>query len=74
MGAFVPAAMESNPGFVPIDMTKRKSGYGIMPNQLFFVGSYNVIQVNGPGTLYLGMNDMFTDDNSGFLKVEVTSP
>ncbi len=54
--------------------TSGVGGVGIMPNQLFLVGSRNVIRVTGPGTLYLGVNDWYVDDNSGSLYVDVTAP
>ena len=72
MGAFVPQLWTQESGFVAMDGTKLANGIGIMPNQLFFVGSNNYIQVRGPGTLYLGINDWFVDDNSGSLTVTVT--
>jgi hypothetical protein len=59
------------PGFQSLDGTLLTSGVGIMPNLLFFVGTYNVIQVSGPGTLYLGINDGGVSDNSGSITVTV---
>lgn len=73
IGAFVPQVMTDAPGFKPLDGTKSLSQRGIMPNMLFFVGRYNAIQVSGPGTLYLGINDNGVIDNSGSLKVSVRS-
>jgi len=72
MGAFVPQLLTEQSGFVAMDGTKLTSGVGIMPNLLFFVGANNCIQVNGPGTLYLGINDWYVDDNSGSLTVTVS--
>jgi len=70
IGAFVPQSLVKTTGFQALDGTKFP--IGIMPDKLFFVGSYNVIQVSGPGTLYLGVNDMYDDDNVGSLTVKVT--
>jgi len=72
MGAFVPHAWASQPGFVADDGTKLTSGFGIMPNQMFFLGINNYVVVSGPGTLYLGVNDWYVDDNSGSLTVTLT--
>ena len=72
MGAFVPQLLTQQAGFVAMDGTKLTSGVGIMPNQLFFVGAINYIPVSGPGTLYLGINDWYVDDNSGALTVTVS--
>jgi hypothetical protein len=58
------------PGFQALDGTKLATGLGVMPNRLFFVGTYNVIS-EGPGTLYLGINDPGVADNSGSLTVTV---
>ena len=71
MGAFVPLTWANTPGFQALDGTKLTSGVGIMPNQLFFVGANNYLQVSGPGILYLGINDWYVDDNSGSLTVTV---
>ena len=71
IGAFVPEPLVNTPGFQALDGTLLTSGVGIMPNLLFFVGTYNVIQVSGPGTLYLGINDGNVSDNSGSVTVRV---
>jgi hypothetical protein len=70
IGAFVPEPLVNTSGFEATDGTKLASGIGIMPNQLFFVGTYNTIDV-GPGTLYLGINDGAVADNFGSLTVTV---
>jgi hypothetical protein len=69
IGAFVPEPLANTPGFQPLDGTLLTSGVGITPNLLFFVGNYNVVQVSGPGTLYLGINDGNVSDNSGSITV-----
>lgn len=71
MGAFVPQEWVDTPGFAALDGTKMTTGVGIMPNQLFFVGTNNYLQVTGAGTLYLGVNDWYVDDNSGSVTVTV---
>ena len=72
IGAFVPESLVKTPGFQALDGTRLTTGVGIMPNMLFFVGTYNVIQVRGPGTLFLGINDGNVSDNSGSITVEAT--
>jgi len=72
IGAFVPQSWVEQPGFVAENGKKLTSGAGIMPNHLFFVGSYNYLEVRGPGTLYLGINDWKVEDNSGSLNVTVS--
>jgi hypothetical protein len=70
IGAFVPESLVNTSSFEALDGTKLTSGVGIMPNHLFFVGSYNVIHADH-GTLYLGINDSGAGDNSGSLTVTV---
>jgi hypothetical protein len=70
IGAFVPESLVNTSGFEAVDGTKLASGLGIMPNRLFFVGTYNVIS-EGPGTLYLGINDTDVSDESGSITVTV---
>jgi hypothetical protein len=55
IGAFVPEPLVNTSGFEAVDGTKLASGLGIMPNRLFFLGTYNVLS-ESPGTLYLGIN------------------
>jgi hypothetical protein len=74
IGAFIPKALINSSTFTPVDGTKKSRGLGIMPDKLFFVGTDNVIQTNGAGTLYLGVNDCCVGDNSGSLTIEVTTP
>jgi hypothetical protein len=69
IGAFVPRSTVNNPDFKPVDGTKNLVAVGINPNMLFFVGVYSAFEANGPGTLYLGMNDGYAADNSGSLSV-----
>jgi hypothetical protein len=70
IAAFVPESLVNTSGFEALDGTKLTSGVGIMPNHLFFVGKYNVINV-GPGTLYLDITDGGVGDNSESLTVTV---
>ena len=76
MGAFVPQYRVDRMGFIAIDSTKLPSisRSGIMPCELFFVGSSIVVHAEGPGTLFLGINDAGTQDNNGGFNVEVTTP
>jgi hypothetical protein len=69
IGAFVPRSTANNLDFKPVDGTKNLVAVGINPNMLFFVGVYGAFEANGPGTLYLGMNDGYAADNSGSLSV-----
>jgi hypothetical protein len=74
IGAFVPRSQASMTGFQPVDGTKGVAAVGIVPSTLFFVGIYHSITVNGPGTLYLGINDNVASNNPGSFTVDVTSP
>jgi hypothetical protein len=76
MGAFVPQSVVTSPGFSPVDNTKVMNDVlvGITPNMLFFVGGHTKLEVNGPGTLYLGIDDDIVSDNSGSLTVRVSVP
>ena len=74
IGAFVPKTRVDLLGFRPIDGTKNLTAAGIVPSTLFFVGTSKTIHVNGPGTLFLGINDEGIDDNGGGFNVQVTGP
>ncbi len=74
IGAFVPASTTAIPGFAPVDGTKQLAHVGISPNALFFVGAYTTVEVSGPGTLFLGINDPIVGDNGGSYTVSVTGP
>lgn len=74
IGAFVPDSTVKSTGFSAVDGTKSLTAIGITPNTLFFVGSYTAIDVNGPGTLFLGINDSGVADNTGGFTVKVVSP
>jgi hypothetical protein len=74
IGAFVPASIVQSSGFNAVDGTKNRSLIGITPNSLFFVGEYTAFEANGPGTLFLGINDGTPDDNSGQLTVQIQGP
>jgi hypothetical protein len=41
---------------------------------LFLVGSSATIMADGPGTLFLGINDDFAGDDSGGFTMQVTGP
>jgi hypothetical protein len=74
IGAFVPASTVENTGFAAVDGTKALATIGIPPTALFFVGKYSTVEVNGPGTLFLGINDCDVHDNVGSFTVYVTGP
>lgn len=64
MGAFVPAGVASAPGFSALD--DDFAPLGISSSQLFLIGAGPFLFVSpGPGTLFLGVNDMFVSNNSG---------
>jgi hypothetical protein len=71
IGAFVPASTVKTTGFAAVDGTKALAPVGIPPNALFFVGIYATVEVNGPGTLFLGINDGYVSDNGGSFTVTV---
>ncbi len=71
IGAFVPASTVETSGFAAVDGTKALAPVGIPLNALFFVGKYATVEVNGPGTLFLGINDGYVDDNGGSFTVAV---
>jgi hypothetical protein len=76
MGAFVRQTRVDAPGFMATDSTKLPSilNTGIAPCELFLVGQSVVIHAEGPGTLFLGINDPGVADNGGGFNVEVTTP
>jgi hypothetical protein len=74
MGVFVPQARVDTRGFQAVDGTKAVARIGILPSKLFFIGESQTFDVNGAGTLYLGINDEIVGDNSGGFTVTVTGP
>ena len=74
IGVFVPKSRVDAPGFQAIDGTKNLTPAGIVPSTLFFIGTSKTINVNGAGTLFLGINDEGVEDNGGGFMVEVTGP
>ncbi len=73
IGVFVPQSRVNASGFTAIDGTKNATRVGIMPNGLFFVGEGTTLTVTGAGTLFLGINDTLTGDNSGGFTVTVSA-
>jgi hypothetical protein len=71
IGAFVPASTVKTAGFAAVDGTKGLAPVGIPPGALFFVGKYTTVEVNGPGTLFLGINDGLVGDNGGSFTVTI---
>jgi len=74
IGVFVPTSRVETPGFKAIDGTKNLTPAGIVPSTLFFIGTSKTINVHGPGTLFLGINDEGVEDNGGGFTVQVTGP
>lgn len=76
IGAFVPSSITSQTGFVAVDATKGFASFGIKPSDLIYIGTGTLIQVSGPGTLYLGINeaDFSASDDTGSLTVTLTGP
>ena len=74
MGAFVPADRVSRSGFTAIDGTKNATQGGIMPGELFFIGTGGTFNVTTAGTLFLGINDDVVGDNGEGFTVTVTGP
>jgi len=74
IGAFVPQSRVNAPGFSAIDGTKNVAPIGIRPGWVFFIGEGRTFDVNGAGTLFLGINDTLVADNGGGFTVEVTGP
>ena len=72
MGAFVPASRVNRAGFQAIDGTKNNAKLGIMPGNLFFIGTGKTFPVTEAGTLYLGINDDILGDNGGGFNVTVS--
>jgi hypothetical protein len=74
IGAFVPQSVVDTPGFVPEDDTNPGVTVGIDPSELFLVGSSDTVDVTGPGTLFLGINDNDVLGNSGAFDVSISGP
>ncbi len=73
VGVFVTKWRVSRSGFKAIDGTKNVTPVGIHPGLLFFIGEGKTIQTDGPGTLYLGINDWYVSDNGGAFVVSVSA-
>ena len=73
IGVFVAQNRAQRTGFTAIDGTKNLAAVGIQPAALFYIGPTKTFSVNGPGTLYLGVNDWMIWDNSGGFNVTVTA-
>lgn len=74
IGVFVPQLRVQRANFSPLDGTKGVTTVGIMPWNLFFIGTGKTFPVSGAGTLYLGINDWGVGDNGGGFNVTVTGP
>lgn len=71
IGVFVPQQRVQTEGFQALDGTKDVAPIGIMPGNLFFIGTGATITVTKAGTLFLGINDWYVPDNSGGFNVTV---
>ena len=74
IGVFVPGSRVLRKGFNALDGTKNVSLVGIMPGNLFFIGTGKTFSLTEAGTLFLGINDAGVSDNSGGFNVTVTGP
>ena len=74
IGVFVPQSRTSRKGFNALDGTKNITLFGILPGNLFFIGTSKTFSVSEAGTLFLGINDSGVNDNSGSFNVTVTGP
>jgi hypothetical protein len=75
IGVFVPRCRVDDPrGFRAIDGTKNMTPVGIQPYFVHFIGTGGTFNVKEAGTLFLGINDWITSDNSGGFTVTVTGP
>ena len=72
MGTFVPQSRCLSKGFSAVDSTKGSVAVGILPSDLFFVGTERTITVKEAGTLFLGINDCCASGNEGAFTVSVT--
>lgn len=71
IGVFVLQGRVQMAGFQALDGTKNVAAVGIMPNGLFLVGRSKTITVPEAGTLFLGVNDWYVNDNGGAFNVTV---
>jgi hypothetical protein len=74
IGVFVPQSRVQRAGFSAVDGTKNATPVGIMPGNLFFIGTGKTFPVSQAGTLFLGINDYIVSDNSGGFNVTVSGP
>jgi hypothetical protein len=80
VGGVWPSSQTSLSGFLPIDTVRNVAGRepraGIVASTLFLVGSSATIMADGPGTLFLGINEDFpgTTNNTGGFTMQVTGP
>lgn len=68
-GAFVPKSSTDKPGFRPINNDFPNGG--ISSDRLFFVGERFDFSAEEPGTLFLGVNDCRTVNNTGSFTVNI---
>jgi|HubBroStandDraft_4_1064222.scaffolds.fasta_scaffold311497_2 hypothetical protein len=72
IGIFVPRYRVQAPGFKAVDGAKNVARVGLLPSDLFFIGTDKTITVLEAGTLFLGINDDNAASNGGGYNVLVT--
>ncbi len=72
IGIFVPRYRVEAPGFKAVDGAKNIARVGLLPSDLFFIGTAKTITVLEAGTLFLGINDDNAASNGGGYNVLIT--
>jgi len=72
IGEFVSRGRTLATGFSAVDGTKDKVRVGLLPADLFFIGTGRTFPVTEAGTLFLGINDSNGQSNGGAFTVLVT--
>ena len=72
IGEFVLRGRTLAAGFSAVDGTKDKVRVGLLPADLFFIGTGKTFPVIEAGTLFLGINDSNGQSNGGAFIVSVT--
>jgi hypothetical protein len=72
IGIFVPQSRVQAEGFKAVDGSKNIAAVGLVPSNLFFIGTGKALKVRGPGILFLGINDVNAATNEGGYNVSIT--
>lgn len=67
IGVYIPATTNNNPTFTPFD--EDLVPLGIPASDLFLIGLGTTFTAQGPGALYLGINEWYAQNNSGAFQV-----